>query len=137
MQKLHIACVALATLVPIAATSTLAAERMKPGQWELTVTEGSRTHTNTDCITPEKVKAVNGSPEEVRAEIEAHAAAMNCTVQDFKMEGDTVSYTTACSSFSMENTISYHGDAMETEMKMKGPGGASRKVKARRLGACP
>jgi hypothetical protein len=124
-------------LLTIIAPSIWATERMKAGQWELTVTEGSKTHTSNECVTPEKVKAVNGGPDEVRAEIAGRAAAMGCTVQNFKMQGDTVSYTTACTTFAMDNTISYHGDAMETVTTMKGSGGPSRKVKARRLGACP
>ena len=124
------------TLLIVTAPS-LAAERMKAGQWELTITEGGHSHTTTECDTEEKVKAANGTPEEVRTAVEQRAAAMNCTIKNFKMDGDTVSYTTACTTFSMDNKISYHGDSMETETTMKGSGGASRIVKARRLGACP
>jgi hypothetical protein len=134
MNKFGVATIAFLAII---APSAVAEERMQAGQWELTVTEGSKTHTSTECVTPEKVKAINGTPDELRAEIEGRAAAMNCTVQNFKMQGDTVSYTTACTTFSMDNITSYHGDAMETVTTMKGSGGPSRKVKARRLGACP
>lgn len=133
-----VGCTLLTLILAIfVAPSVLASERMKAGQWELTITEGGHSHTTAECETEEKVKAANGTPNEVRAAVEQRAAAMNCTIKNFKMEGDTVSYTTACTTFSMDNKISYHGDSMETETTMKGSGGASRKVKARRLGACP
>jgi hypothetical protein len=54
------------------------------------------------------------------------------------MEGDTVSYTTACAKTSIDSTTTYHGDHFEMVMETQGGGdGATRQVKARRLGTCP
>jgi hypothetical protein len=125
-------------LLLIAAPSAWAAERMKSGQWEMTTMDGSRSRTATHCVTPEELKAANGTPAELRAYIEQGTKAANCTVQNFKIEGNTVSYTSACKGTSTDSTTTYHGDSFEMTMASKSAArSTTRQVKARRLGACP
>jgi hypothetical protein len=127
-----------ALLLLIAASSAWAAERMKSGQWEMTTMDGSRSRTATHCVTPEELKVANGTPAELRADIERITKAANCTVQNFKMQGDTVSYTSACKGTSTDSTTTYHGDSFEMTMSSKSAArSTTRQVKARRLGACP
>jgi hypothetical protein len=124
-------------LVSIAAPSAKAAERMKSGQWEMTFAAAGQSHTSTKCMTPQEVTAINGTPAEVRAEVEEKSKAGNCSVENFKMEGDVVSYTTSCSGTSTTETTSYHGDTFEMVMATKGtPDAATAHAKGRRIGAC-
>lgn len=115
-----------------------AAERMKSGQWEVSVTESGQTHVSTQCDSPEKVAGTNGTAAEVRASLEKSAASLHCTIQGFKLEGDTISYTYACPGRSTTSTTSYHGDTYESEVTSKSGGREdTRQIKGRRLGACP
>jgi Protein of unknown function (DUF3617) len=133
-----IALPSLVSLILIGAASLQAADRMKSGQWEVSVTDNGRTATNTHCDKPEQVKMANGSPEEIRASLEKSAAALHCTLQDFKMESDTISYTYACPGRSTASKTSYHGDSYETEVISKvGAEDHTRQIKGRRLGECP
>jgi hypothetical protein len=129
----------LAALFLLATASAWgAAERMKGGQWEMTSLVHGHSQTSTHCVTPEELKAVNGTPAELRAFLEGTTTAAHCKVESLKMEGNKVYYTTTCSKTSTDSTTTYHGDHFEMVMETKGGGdGATRQVKARRLGACP
>jgi hypothetical protein len=137
MKSGAVTALSLVTLILIVAASAQAAERMKSGQWELTFTATGQSHTSTKCATPQEVKAINGTPAEVRAEVEEKSAARSCSVENFKMEGDVVSYTTNCAGTSTTETTSYHGDTFEMVMSTKGaPDTATAHAKGRRLGVC-
>jgi hypothetical protein len=128
----------LAALLLLATPSAWGAERMKGGQWEMTTLVRGHSQTSTHCVTPEELKAVNGTPAELRAFIEETTKAAHCTVENLKMEGNTVSFTSACGKTSVDSTTTYHGDHYEMVMNSKGGAGSTaRQVKARRLGACP
>ena len=128
----------LAVLLLLATPSAWGAERMKSGQWEMTSLVRGHSQTSTHCVTPEELKAVNGTPAEFRAFLEESTKAAHCKVENLKMEGNTVSYTTACAKTSIDSTTTYHGDHFEMVMDTKGGAdSATRQVKARRLGACP
>jgi Protein of unknown function (DUF3617) len=127
-----------AALLLLATSSAWGAERMKGGQWEMTSLVRGHSQTSAHCVTPEELKAVNGTPAEFRAFIEKTTTAAHCKVENLKMEGDTVSYTTACAKTSIDSTTTYHGDHFEMVMETQGGGdSANRQVKARRLGTCP
>lgn len=133
-----VALLPLVTLILIAAPSLRATERMKSGQWEVSITENGQAHTNTHCDTPDQVKGTNGSPEEVRASLEKSATGIHCTIKDFKMENDTISYTYVCPGRSTASTTTYHGDTYESVVTSKSAGEEhTRQLKGRRLGACP
>ncbi len=128
----------LVTLILVAAPCLRAAERMKSGQWEVSITENAQTHTNTHCDTPDQVKGTNGSPEEIRASLEKSATGIHCTIKDFKMENDTISYTYVCPGRSTASTTTYRGDTYESVVTSKSAGEEhTRQLKGRRLGACP
>jgi hypothetical protein len=128
----------LAALLLLATPSAWGAERMKDGQWEMTSLVRGHSQTSTHCVTPEELKAVNGTPAEFRAFIEGTTKAAHCTVENLKMEGNTVSYTSTCAKISTDSTTTYHGDHFEMVMDTKGGAhSATRQIKARRLGACP
>jgi len=128
----------LAALLLLATPSAWGAERMQVGQWEMTSLVRGHSQTSTHCVTSEEAKAVNGSPADLRAFIEETTQAAHCKVENLKMEGNTVSYTTACAKTSIDSTTTYHGDHFEVVMTTQGGGdSAKRTVKARRLGACP
>ncbi|MGA9798088.1 MAG: DUF3617 family protein [Terriglobales bacterium] len=136
-KSVAVTVLSLATLILLVATSAQAAERMKSGQWENTFTAAGQSRTSSKCVTPQEVKAINGTPAEVRAEVEEKSAAGSCSVENFKMEGDVVSYTTNCAGTSTTETTSYHGDTFEMVMSTKGaPDNATAHAKGRRLGAC-
>ena len=128
----------LAALLLLATPSAWAAERMQVGQWEMTSLVRGHSQTSTHCVTAQEAKAVNGSAADLRAFLEETTQAAHCKVENLKMEGTTVSYTTACATTSIDSTTTYHGDRFEMVMNTKGGGdSALRTVKARRLGACP
>ena len=130
-----VTAVSLVTLILMFAPSAQAAERMKSGQWENTFTAAGQSRTSAKCVTPQEVEAINGTPAEVRAEVEQKSAAGSCSVENFKMEGDVVSYTTNCGGTSTTETTSYHGDTFEMVMSTKGEP-ATAQAKGRRLGVC-
>lgn len=120
------------------ASAIQAADRMRSGQWEVTVIDGSQTRTNTHCDKPEEVRLANGSPEGIRASLEKSAASLHCTLQDFKMKGSNVSYTYACPGRVTKTRTSYHGDTFETVVTTSiGGKDHTRQIKGRRLGECP
>jgi hypothetical protein len=54
-----VALLFLITLILIAAPSLRATERMKSGQWEVSITENGQAHTNTHCDTEDQVKGTS------------------------------------------------------------------------------
>ncbi len=128
----------LAALLLLATPAAWGAERMQAGQWEMTSLVRGHSQTSTHCVTAQEAKAVNGTPADFRAFIEETTQAAHCKVENLKMEGNTVSYITACAQASIDSTTTYHGDHFELVMNTKGGGdSAKRQVKAHRLGACP
>lgn len=128
----------LAAFFLVIVPSATAGDRMQSGQWELTSGDAPHSRTSKQCVAPEDVKAINGSLAELRTFIEKPTTAAGCTLQNFRSQGNTFSYTTACAKSSTDSTTTYHGDAYEMEMTTKaGAALTTRHVKARRLGDCP
>jgi hypothetical protein len=123
----------------ILSTSSLqATDRMKSGQWEVTVSGGGRSAKNTHCVSQEQAKIANGSPEEIRASLEKSAVTMHCTLQDFKLEKNNVSFLYACPAGSTESKTEYSGDTYDTTVITKdGTEEHTAQFKGRRLGDCP
>jgi Protein of unknown function (DUF3617) len=114
-----------------------AQERMKNGQWELTITSEGKSSTNAHCIPPDQVSMGNGSSEKVRATMEKGAAAIHCTLQDLKVDDNTISYTYSCPTTKTKSKTTYHGDSYESEIVSIRDGKEhTRQVKGRRLGDC-
>jgi hypothetical protein len=74
----------LFALALIAVPSIQAADRMRSGQWEVSVVDSGHTATHTHCDTPEEVRTVNGGAEQIRGSLEKGAASLHCTLEDFQ-----------------------------------------------------
>jgi hypothetical protein len=127
----------LATLLAISAPSAQAQERMKSGQWEVTITSEGKSSTNAHCIPPDQVRMGNGSSEQIRTTMEKGAAAIHCNLQDFKVDGDSISYTYACPASTTKSKTTYHGNSYESEIvSIRAGKEQTRQIKGRRLGDC-
>ncbi len=116
------------------ASSALAAERVRAGQWEtvLTTKQGSAT-TTAACLTAAEAAFVNGDAAGLRKHLEESMVKNTrgrCTVKDVKVTELTVIVLTACGSNEMTATTTYHGDGYETLTT------SGTKITGRRLGAC-
>jgi hypothetical protein len=139
MTKINLATLSsLLALTLTVASPLLAAERMKSGEWEFTSTVSGRgTRTIKHCVTPAEASSVNGDAKAGRAAAEK-TAAKNCTVQEYKIVGDTVSYALSCAATTIASTATYHGTSFEGVVTSKRDGKEdTTHVKARFLGACP
>ena len=135
MKTLNIVTrLSLVVAIFVASPAAWSAERMKSGKWEMTNSGGGSSRASSACVTPQSANDVNGTPAEVRTYVEKTAAATNCTVQDFKVQGDTISYSMTCRGVPMESTTKYHGDAYEMTMFSKGA--ETGRVTAKWVGAC-
>jgi len=105
----------LSCLVACVAVPAGAAERVRPGQWDVTLTVAGRTMTKSTCMSQSDADAINGDLGSVRAKAEKDAAAGNCTVKDVKISGNQIIVTSVCGD-GKENvgTTTYRGDSFET-----------------------
>jgi hypothetical protein len=120
------------------APSLWAAERMVSGNWTFEmVTTGQDPRTFTRCITAEEAGSVNGDAAAARAYAEKSAGTA-CSVKDFHVDGDTVSYSLTCGETTIASKATYHGDSFEGVLTTKnGDNEATTQLKAHRAGACP
>jgi hypothetical protein len=125
-------------LVIVATPFLRAADRMTPGNWTFemkTTDQDSRTFTR--CVTADEAGSVNGDTASARAYAEKSAAG-RCTLKDFTVDGDTVSYSLACSDTTISSKAAYHGDHFEGVLITKnGDTESTTQLKAHRVGACP
>lgn len=120
----------------VASQAARAEDRLRSGKWEIVFT-GEVPHTSTICMTDAMVRGLNGTPEAVRADTEKTAAARKFTVQGYKFDGTTLSYTAVGAERTFVNTASYHGDTYESLIITKVGGKEyTTRQKGRRLGAC-
>ncbi len=121
----------------IAAPAANAQERFRAGKWEIVFT-GENPHTSTPCFTDAMTRGVNGTAEAVRADTEKTAAARKYTVENFKFDGTTLSYTAVGAERTFVNTATYHGDTFESTIITKVGGKEyTTRQKGRRIGDCP
>jgi Protein of unknown function (DUF3617) len=122
-----------------AATGLLAQERMRTGMWENTVTAASgQTATHSTCFKAADAAKSNGSPETVRAETEKGMSKSGCTLQDFKLDGNTLNLTMVCGGTTIHQETKFHeGDTFETTMTNT-EGGVAKvaQIEGRRTGDC-
>ena len=109
------AALLLSCIVTSVALSAQAADRVRPGQWNVTVTVAGHTITKSTCMSAGDADAINGDARSVRAEIEKDAAAVGCTVRDVKVNGNQITVSSACRDGKKSvGTTTYHGDSLET-----------------------
>ncbi len=122
----------------LAAAPLSAADRMQTGQWEFTHTANGEAHTFKHCVTPDEVAIVNSDTRTARA-LAAKRAAGHCTITDYNVDGNVVSYAMVCGTTTTRSTATYRGDSFEANLKTKAEGAAevAAHIDAKRLGACP
>lgn len=119
-----------------------AEERVRPGQWEFTITRvGEAPNTFKQCISAVEAGNFNGDTTASRsaAEKAAAKAGNGCKITDYNVNGYTVSFAMKCGATSIRSKGTYHGDTSEKDMFSKRDGAAevASHVKAKRLGDCP
>jgi len=129
--------IAILFALALAATS-VAADTMRDGYWELITTmemPGMPMQ-----IPPTTIKHCY-TKEDVKDQKKTISTDKNCTVTDLKQSGNKVTWKMKCTGknagvFSGETV--YKGDAYDSTMKMESQGQTmNMKVKAKRLGDCP
>ena len=123
------------------ATTLLAEDRMRAGNWETTVIAGDgKTVTRNACLNAHDAAMSNGSPEVIRAETEkALAKSGGCKLKDFKIDAKSKADTMVCGSDTIHNETAFHGgDSFETTTThTSGSGGVTvAHFKGRRTGDC-
>ncbi len=126
-------------LTLLASPALHAAQRTHPGKWEFVSTVDGQSTTRDFCIKPAQAEGINGDAAANRAFLEKGAAAHHCTIKDFKLVADTMSYTKVCAGYSFSDRTTYHGDTSEGELttRMDGKPPLVTHMKGRRLGDCP
>lgn len=96
-------------------TMAVAADRVRPGQWETTLSVLGQTITRPSCLSKADADAINGNEASIRAYAERVSQPAACKVKDVHIDGNTVSVTSMCAS-GKENVgkTTYHGDRYET-----------------------
>jgi hypothetical protein len=109
-ETLLLSCILTCIAVPAGA-----ADRVRAGQWDVTLTIAGRTMTKSTCMSQSDADAINGDPKSVRAKVEKDTAAGGCAVKDVKIAGNQITVTSVCRD-GRENvgTTTYHGDSLET-----------------------
>jgi hypothetical protein len=115
-----------------------AEDRMRPGLWEVTTTlDGKPSGTHATCFTPAMVEIANLPVKSLREATEK-AVTKNgqCTLKDFKMDGNTISTTQVCGSKSTTIASSYSRDAFDTVVTSTESGAPVVHMQGKLLGAC-
>ncbi len=134
MRKVALLIAVAALAMPVVAT---AASPAKAGKWSVSVqTEipgmpfKMPAIKTTHCLTEEE--AANPQPPKDKN-------SKDCTVSDYKIDGNTVTWTMECPKQKMKGTgeMTYSGDAYEGQMKMNMDGQEMvQKYSGKYLGAC-
>jgi len=121
------------SIMTLALSVTLArgADRVQPGQWEITIGDGAQAAPMRSCVTAAHANVANGEDKSFRAYLVKAAEEAGCTVKDVKVSGNQVAIDSVCAGEQNMNTTTYHGDWYE-QINSNGT-----KVRAKRIGACP
>src|ERR1700674_1865794 len=113
------------------ALSAEAADRVRAGQWDMTLNLGGRTISKSTCMSQGDADAINGDVKSIKSYVERVSTPAGCKVTDVKIDANKVIVTSVCAS-AKENvgTTTYHGDSLETV----NTNGA--KSQSKRVGAC-
>lgn len=118
-----------------------AAELVNPGQYEWTMkTNADAPRVISMCVTPEVAAMTNGDSRSGRAAAEK-ANKGRCSIQEYEVAENRVSYRITCGEKVMVSSTTYHGDTSEgdltTTTTTAGAAHVDRMhVTAKRLGPC-
>jgi hypothetical protein len=103
-------CVFACTALPAEA-----ADRVRAGQWDMTVNVMGQTMTKSTCMSQSDADEINGDAKSIKAYVERVSAPAGCKVTDVKTDGNQVIVTSVCASGKTNvGTTTYHGDSFET-----------------------
>ena len=129
----------IAVAVLALATSAFAASPQKPGKWQITMQMEipgmpmkMPPYTFTHCVTEEDVKNAESA-------VPTDPKNKDCKVGDFKLDGNTVSWSVDCPKQNVKGTgkITYTEDSFDGGMKMQmGEQEMTTKYSGKWLGAC-
>jgi hypothetical protein len=127
-----------AALAPLPALLS-AAVLVQAGQWEFTTSHvDAEPDSIKHCISAEEAASINGGSKTARAYAEKKAGG-RCTVNEYTINGDLMTYSVTCGQATVRARISYHAGSSEGDLYTKKGAEAEvvTHVKARRLGDCP
>ena len=130
MNKTHSSRMLIALLLLCSVAVASAAERVRAGLWETTITIAGKPVVSSGCITEADAATMNGDAATIRAYLEKSSAKAGCTVKNVTVNGNQVVVTNVCRRAENVGTTTYKGDSSETVNS----NGA--KVQSRRVGAC-
>ncbi|MEP7132715.1 MAG: DUF3617 family protein [Acidobacteriota bacterium] len=128
-----------AAVLALAAGSLSAADRLHAGQWEFTTTgPGGPPNIFKRCVQGDDALMANGDTKAARAIAEKKAAG-RCTITEYSVAGDVVTYAMTCGKVILRSKATYTGDSSEGELVSKSGGDPEvvSHIKARRIGDCP
>ena len=118
-----------------AATSAVAADRVRAGQWETKLTSGSAKPIVTKhCITADEARSMNGDLPTLRKYLQESTAKNTkgrCAVKNVEVDATRTIVTIACGKTEVVGTTTYHGDHYESSSSN------GTTIVGKRLGACP
>jgi hypothetical protein len=123
---------ALALLLSALAFAAAAAgnfDRLRAGQWEVTVSANGKSAVHSACVAPAVADAINGDLASVRGHAQAKAAP-GCTVTDVKVNGAQVIVVSRCAGGETVAKTTYRGDSWDAADS------EGTRTRARRTGEC-
>jgi uncharacterized protein DUF3617 len=92
-----------------------AADRVRAGQWEQTLTVAGRTLSKSMCLTQSDADALNGDARSIKTYAEHVSAPAGCKVTEVKIQGNQILVTSVCAGGKEHvGTTTYHGTSFET-----------------------
>src|ERR1035441_6186772 len=128
---------ALSALLFPAAVSVRAEDRVRAGLWEVTTTLNGKPAgpSHNTCYTPAMVALGNSPPKSLREATEKQSIKSGCTLNDFKMDGNTTSMTQVCGATTLVVSSTYSLDAFDTVATSTEAGvSTATHMKGRRIG---
>jgi len=124
----------LLTLMFLSGASAQAQERIRSGIFEVKIND---THVADRCYSAAEVKNFNSDARTLEDWQEKQAAKSRCSLKDFKVAGNTISFTLICADHTTATTGTYHGDSFETFSTVtKGKAVTKTHMQGRRTGDC-
>ena len=134
-----VAALALICLTFPGAAWLRAEERMRAGLWEVTTTLNGKPAgpSHNTCYTPAMVALGNSPAKSLREATEKQSIKSGCTLNDFKMDGNTTSMTQVCGATTLVVSSTYSLDAFDTVATSTEAGvSTATHMKGRRIGDC-
>lgn len=121
------------------AAVTHAEERMRAGLWEVITTVDGKPSGTTGgtCYTSAMVQLANSPAPALKEATMKSMTARHCTLNEFKLEGRTISMKSVCGPRSLMTSSMYGVDSFETNSSATTGGvTTTSRMKGRRLGDC-